>query len=314
MTDKNQQGKPPKDRSPSFPFIPLQTAVERLVAFEQTFGRHPAPALKVGLAWKMKEASSQAGQTLAALKAFGLLDYHGAASERTATISEDGRTYLRAQQDSVRREVLKRAALAPKIIEKYWSVWGADRPPSAMCLDQLVLKGGFTQSAADTFLRVYDATISYAGLGENDTVGDTDLEEKDLEEPSPVGVGDTVQVEINGQLVLPKAARVRAIQHFEGKPWVYVDGSEAGIAMEQVRLEQKREGPGTGFVPPPLPLAEPERERLERTAKAGWKEERLIDDGGHETFLTYKGEPSVERYEFIRDYLDFRINRLKPKG
>jgi hypothetical protein len=91
------QAKAQKDRSPSFPFIPLKTAINRLIAFEGYFKRHPAPVEKVGLAWKMKEKSSQAAQTIAALKAFGLVEYQG----RTAVISDEGRTYLRAQQDAV---------------------------------------------------------------------------------------------------------------------------------------------------------------------------------------------------------------------
>ena len=43
-----------------------------------------------------------------------------------------------------------------------------DRPPDAICLDTLVLKGGFTQSAATTFLRVYDETLAYAGMSDSD--------------------------------------------------------------------------------------------------------------------------------------------------
>ena len=66
-----------RDRSPSFPFIPLSTAIERLEAFEKTFGRHPTPKIKAGIAWGMKEGGSQANQTLAALKAFGLLESDG---------------------------------------------------------------------------------------------------------------------------------------------------------------------------------------------------------------------------------------------
>ncbi len=42
MTDNTQAEaattKAPKDRSPSFPFIGLPTAIERLVAFEEKFG------------------------------------------------------------------------------------------------------------------------------------------------------------------------------------------------------------------------------------------------------------------------------------
>jgi hypothetical protein len=304
MSDTAGHKKTQRDRSPGFPFIPLQTAIDRLIALEAMFGRHPAPANKVGLAWKMKPDSSQAGQTLAALKSFGLVDYQGASTDRVAVITEDGRTYLRAQQDSVKREVLKRVALKPKEIEKYWQTWGADRPPTPVCLDQLVLRGGFTQGAADTFLRVYDATVSYAGLANSDKVEEEEEEfEGQDSNPPEINVGDLIQAEIGGSLVFPAPVRVRAIQLHEGKPWFYVDGSETAISLEHVRLEHKG---GPAFVPPPLPFSD-----IRPEVKVGWKEERLIDDSGDETFITYKGEPSVERYEFIRDYLEFRINRLK---
>ena len=42
-----------------------------------------------------------------------------------------------------------------------------------------------------------------------------------------------------------------------------------------------------------------------------WREERLLDENGEEIFVRYKGEPSKERYEFIRDYLDFKLKRMK---
>ena len=259
MTGTGQTAKPPKDRSPSFPFIPLKTATERLMAIDEMFKRHPAPANKVGLAWKMKEDSSQAGQTLAALKAFGLVDYQGTASERAAVISDEGRTFLRAQQDGVKREVLKRAATKPKAIGSYFGKWGVDRPPNPVCLDELVLKGGFTQSAAETFLRVYDATLAYAGLSDSDTMESGEEDPKVRDEPLTVEVGDLIQVEINGKLALPKPVRVRAVQEFDGEPWVFVEGSESGIQMDQVRMEQKGQGASVESAPPRLaiPSSEP---------------------------------------------------------
>lgn len=313
MTEPQSTDKPQKERSPSFPFIPLQVAVERLAAFEQTFGRHDTPANKVGRAWKMKDGSSQAFQTLAALKSFGLLDYRGSGPARAMFITDEGRKYLRAQQEAVKREVLRRAALKPKIIEKFWHIWGADRPIDDVCLDDLHFNHNFTQSAAETFLRVYDGTISYAGLSNSDSAKNTadefdeDLPQQDIE------VGDLVQVEINGQLATAKPVRVRALHEHKGQKWLYVEGSESGVSAENAELIEKAPK-GGGFTPPPLPLAPADEERPDRSGKLGWKEERLIDDAGDETFLSYKGEPSIERYEFIRDYLEFRIQRLKPKS
>ena len=180
MTEQTSKApKKPRDRSPSYPFIPLKTAIERLEAFESYFGRHPAPFKKAGLAWKMKEDSSQANQTLATLKSFGLIEYKGSGSDRSVVLSEDGRTYLRAQQEGIKKEILKRVALRPKAIARFWPTWNADRPPDAVCLDDLVLKHKFNDKAAPVFLKVYDDTIAFAELSSSDKVGPVDEDESD---------------------------------------------------------------------------------------------------------------------------------------
>lgn len=170
MTSADKEGQPSKqrERSPSFPFVSLRTAVERLIAFENKFGRHPVPALKAGLAWGMKPESSQAGQTLAALKAFGMVDYTGQGSARAAVLTEEARNFLRAQQQAIKGHILKGWAVRPKNIHKYFMLWGRGRPIDEICLDELVLRGEFTEAAAKTFLRVYDDTLAYAGLSDDD--------------------------------------------------------------------------------------------------------------------------------------------------
>jgi hypothetical protein len=164
--------KAPKERSPGFPFIPLETALRRLEEFEAYFGRHPGKADLAGLAWGMKGGSSKSGQTLAALKYFGFIDYSGSGQSRTASLTDFGRTYLRAQQDSIKQEVVREAALKPKVIKQFFQEWGADRPQDPICLDELVLGRKFTDAAAKLFLKVYDQTIAYAGLSDSDTPGE----------------------------------------------------------------------------------------------------------------------------------------------
>lgn len=301
---EQKPAKPKRERSPSFPFIPLQAVIKRLEEFDAYFKRHPAPAKHTGQAWGMKGWTSQAQQTLAALKSFGLLGYYGSGDTLTASITEDGRTYLRAQQDSVKRDVLKRIAVHPKEIAKYFATWGADRPPDAVCLDELVLKGGFTESAARLFLSVYDNTISYAGLSESDKdQAIKELEGQNAEDdpapPPEVAVGDLVQREVEGVLTFSKPTRVRKIMEHEGQKWVLVDGSETGFLMSEAIVEAKGARANMPLVPPVDPLP------------ADWREERLLDEKGEEIFVRYKGEPSKERYEFIRDYLDFKLKRMK---
>jgi hypothetical protein len=305
MTDAAKATKPKRERSPSFPFIPLPGAIKRLNEFEDYFKRHPAPAKHSGKAWGMKGWTSQAQQTLAALKSFGLVDYNGSGDSLEASVSEDGRTYLRAQQDSVKQAVLKRVALKPKNIGKYFALWGADRPPDEVCLDQLVLKGGFTESAAKLFLQVYDSTIAYAKLADSDKGHILmDEDEGDLDDPplvAEVEVGDLVQREADGALSFPKPLRVRKIVEDQGHKWVFVDGMESAFLMSEAVIEAKGQA-GASITPPRLPIDDLPTE---------WREERLLDETGEEIFVRYKGEPSKERYEFIRDYLDFKLKRMK---
>jgi hypothetical protein len=155
-----------RDRSPAFPQVPLGDAIDRLVAFEKHFGRHPAPLDKAGAAWGLK----QCGDILAALRYFGFLEYAGGANARQVVITDEGRNLLRTQQESTRREILRRAALRPKEIAKFWPIWGSDRPRDDVCLDELVLRNGFSARGAPLFLNSYDATIAFAGLTASDKI------------------------------------------------------------------------------------------------------------------------------------------------
>jgi hypothetical protein len=164
-----------RDRSPAFPVIGLQTAVDRLVEFESYYKRSNARSEKVGEAWGIK-TKAYADRMAAALRYFGLLEYQGAGKDRTIAVSEEGRKYLRAQQEETKQQIIKDAALRPKQIAVCWALWSNDRPADAACIDELVQYHGFSVAGARDFLKVYDSTISFAGLTGSDKI---DLEPKE---------------------------------------------------------------------------------------------------------------------------------------
>jgi hypothetical protein len=177
-----------RDRSPAFPAIPLGDAVDKLTAFEKRFGRHPAPYDKAGTAWGLK----QAGDYVAALRYYGFVEYVGTPDSRQIAITEAGRNLLRVQQETVKENLLREAALRPKEIAKFWALWGADRPPDDVCIDDLMLRNGFSERGAPLFLRAYDGTIAYAKLGQSgkivtdSAVGDrvdVDVDEAEHDDP-----------------------------------------------------------------------------------------------------------------------------------
>lgn len=177
-----------RDRSPSYPVVPLETALSRLAEFEAHFKRIPARPEKIGEAWGIK-AKAYADRIAAALRYFGLLEYQGTAvpgAPRYVIVSDEGRKYLRTQQEELRREMVKAAALRPKQIAKFWSEWGPDRPADPAAIDQLALESGFSDVGARDFLKVYDATIAFAGLADYDNVVDSGQETSEAA-MAPVG-------------------------------------------------------------------------------------------------------------------------------
>jgi hypothetical protein len=42
-------------------------------------------------------------------------------------------------------------------------------------------------------------------------------------------------------------------------------------------------------------------------------EERINYKPGHEIFVRFTTEPDAEMYEFLRDYMEFRVDRLKKQ-
>lgn len=177
MTDTNS-GAGQRDRSPAFPVIALEAALGKLVEFESHYKRSAARPEKVGEAWGIK-TKAYADRIAAALRYFGLLEYQGSGKDRSVVVSENGRKYLRAQQDELKREIAKAVALRPKQIAKHWNDWGADRPADPACLDALMAEG-FSDGGARDFLKVYDATITYAKLSDSDKVS-TDGQENEAE-------------------------------------------------------------------------------------------------------------------------------------
>ncbi|MGO8739386.1 hypothetical protein [Rhodoblastus sp.] len=198
---KNNAPRAPRERSPSFPNISLKVAIERLVAFEAFHKRTPVAPDRVGPAWDMKPGTSLTHQLLAALKAYGLIESQKGQGGVEVVISNEGRNYLRAQQEEVRRDIVRRAALLPKQIQIYWERWGKERPNDAACLDELVIKASFSPEGADRFLRIYDETIRYAGLLDSDKIAEQSEVQDDL--------SDEAEEELRGSLMSPHVESAR---------------------------------------------------------------------------------------------------------
>lgn len=159
-----------KERSPSFPFISLSKAVERLRALYSNHKLQPARVISVATSWGYAVKSSGLLQTVAALKQYGLVEDAGSGEERKIQISDLGRRILQDERPGAREAALKEAAKKPRLIGEYLSQWVPDRPSDSHCISELQLDRGFTDVAAKLFLHVFDETVSYAKLAESDSM------------------------------------------------------------------------------------------------------------------------------------------------
>lgn len=177
--------RPKKERSPSFPFISLRKAIERAESLYAGHRREPARLVAVAPTWGYGAKSSGLLQTVAALKQFGLVDDLGSGEDRKIQITDLARLILADQRPGAREKAVKEAAKLPKLIAEYIEKWVPDRPTDSHCISELHLDRGFTADAARAFLKIFDETVAYAGLGEEradlESVDDPDTFEADGE-------------------------------------------------------------------------------------------------------------------------------------
>ena len=181
MSDQSDDDKIKKDRSPSYPFISLRKAVDRAQALFDGHRKEPTRLSALAQTWNYSPSSSGLQQTVAALKQFGLLEDAGSGSDRKVQISDLARRILSDLRPGVREQAIQEAARRPRLIAEYLPNWLPDRPNDAHCISELVFDRGFLEPSAKAFLRVFDETVDYAGLRQNDKETPVDPASDNLE-------------------------------------------------------------------------------------------------------------------------------------
>lgn len=170
-----------KERSPSFPFISLPRALERAGSFAASHRRNPTRLQAVSQTWGYAPSSSGLQQTIAALKAYGLLEDLGRGADRKVQLSELAWRILQDARPGAKDAAIKEAALRPRFFMEMAENWVPDRPSDSHCVSELTLDRGFTQTAAQLFLKVFDDTVSFAGLRDGDKLSEISQSEEAVE-------------------------------------------------------------------------------------------------------------------------------------
>lgn len=156
-----------KGRSPSYPGIPLETAIERARLVWDKEKGHPAPPEAVLGHWGYSVKSSNGLITLAALKKFGLLEDEGVGSDRSVRLSGLAQDIILSPNPG---ESIRRSALTPSIHRELWEQYRGELPSDANLRYELIRKRSFTEAGAEEFIRQFRKTVSFAGLSPSDAV------------------------------------------------------------------------------------------------------------------------------------------------
>ena len=152
-----------KIRSPSFPFISLPEALERARAFYEKEHRHETEPEVAVRHWGYSPRSSGGNQTLAALRAFGLVEMVGEGkvrlTERTVRILLDER-----EESPEREQLLRQAALSPALHSRIWERYKGVLPSDATLRLYLVADEGFNENSVDDFIAELKETLESAGI------------------------------------------------------------------------------------------------------------------------------------------------------
>jgi hypothetical protein len=186
-----------RERSPNYPGLSLETALERAKTLLKEEGRNAAPVSAIVKHWGYNPKSSSGLIALAALRYFGLLDHEGTGEDRHGRLSKLALSILLDERPNSleRAEAIKTAALEPKLYGDLWREYAGHLPSDDTLRFQLRSKRGFTDTAATDFIRKFRATLTFAGLTESGSVSANDAphdEDDDEQDPPPNGLLDAM--------------------------------------------------------------------------------------------------------------------------
>jgi len=252
----------PKTRSPNYPTYKLETALEKTRTLYDAYKRHPIPVAAVAQKMGFTHGSSTAGQALAAVKAYGLVDIQGNGDERKISVSEDAAKILAKHPDA--DKLLQKAAVAPKIHkELVVKFWGPDGIAPDESIKYYLLwerpEPRFNDKIVDTFLRQFKSTMAFAKLDSSAKMSDDPAVDDNAQSYVRPSVGDYVQWVSQGAAQFQAPKRVAGFSSDD--QYAFIEGEKCGVLTAELTVEKKSDKPmvmpqidppaNPLFVPPP---------------------------------------------------------------
>lgn len=170
-----------KMRSPSYPIIGLDRAIEYAHKLYSHSKRYAASRATVAEAWRMSPTSGSFLTYSAALKQFDLMTSSGIKEQQKYILTEDAeRIIVDATNSPQKRDAIHRVALAPKVYKELWERFGVDSVNGGVedgaLQNYLTLDrpgSRYTQDGACAVIKHYKNTMAFANLQEDGYIPDS---------------------------------------------------------------------------------------------------------------------------------------------
>ncbi|RGP40807.1 hypothetical protein BPTFM16_01099 [Altererythrobacter insulae] len=320
MSDAETSPKPAKrkvGRSPAYPYISVQKAIDQARALFDQEGEYEAPLTSAAGAWGYSPKSSGGRQTLATMKYYGLIDISGEGDARKIRVSDIAKRIIldKREDDSEKRALIRKVALTPAAHKKLY-----DQYPNGLASDNsvehfLVFDEGFKPDGAKDLIAEYKETATFAGVYQPsetlDKSDDSDNLVDDDNNPVEVKVGDRVQVTINGVDQFKDGTTV--VGFSDDREFVFVDQSTSGVPVKDISIMEQA-GADT-VTPPPMPahLQASLRQAGETPLVEGTRKAMFPLDEGDVTLIFPEGI-STESLEDLDAYLSIFLKKEIKKS
>jgi len=175
-----------------FPFINLEKALGRAKQLFDAAGAHSMTSLDVFSTWNYSPKSSGGFQTVAALKAYGLLgNFRTGSDTGKLGLLPDALKYFRDERPEERLQLVKQFALEPSLFRALWQRWGFTPPADHIARSHLKIDRHLSEQSARAVLGIYQENIDFAKLkSETESIREEPRQEERAP-PQPLGGSDS---------------------------------------------------------------------------------------------------------------------------
>lgn len=305
-----KQQKRGEGRSPAYPFIPVQKALERVQELYAQEGSHPAPLKSAMGAWGYSPKSSGGRQTLATLRYYGLIEVTGEGDGRMVKVSELGRKIIldKREDNSAKRALIRQVALSPSAHKSLFQEYPNGLPSDGTVHHFLVFRKQYNDTAASELLTEFKQTASYVGLYEPHADTDKFLEMDDTDQdefdPPAIKIGDRIQCTVNGVDIFADGAKVLGFS--DDGQWVFTDKSASGSPLKDVTIMETAIANPANHAAPPIPAHMLAAQKQEEVSKGSRRAVFPLSDG--DVTLTFPDGISGGGLKRLKRYLDIFLD------